>query len=173
MRNLSRTMLAVLATGLISCALFSQQAQAVTISGTITFGGSVKMNGNANTATTITAWLNSTSRALRRLAGFLSTNDPATFTAPWVFANAMPVLWTAGGFTFSLDAGSTVVQGGGFLNISGTGRLQEMASIRLVARLLSRLKTLALKARSPSQREQRRFRMVVPRLLCSGLRWLE
>jgi VPDSG-CTERM motif len=113
-------MLAALA--LISLALFSQQAHAVTISGTITFGGSVKMNGNANTATTITAWRNThVESADGDFASFVGVNSPATFTAPWVFVNAMPVLWTAGGFTFSLNAGATVIQGGGFLDISGTG----------------------------------------------------
>jgi VPDSG-CTERM motif len=124
MRNLSKTLFAIVATGLISCALFSQQAQAVTITGTITFGGSVKMNGNANTANTVTAWLNThVESASGDFASFVGVNDPATFFAPWVFVNATPMLWQAGGFTFDLDAGATVIQGGGFLNISGTGTI--------------------------------------------------
>src|SRR5438477_8680784 len=54
MKTLTKTILTVLGTGLISCALFSQQAQADPITGTITFGGSVNMNGTAATATMVT-----------------------------------------------------------------------------------------------------------------------
>ena len=41
--KLSKTILAVLGTGLLRCALFSQQAQAVAIDGNINFAGSVQI----------------------------------------------------------------------------------------------------------------------------------
>jgi guanyl-specific ribonuclease Sa len=41
--KLSKTILAVLGTGLLSCALFSPQAEAVLISGNINFAGSVSV----------------------------------------------------------------------------------------------------------------------------------
>src|SRR2546429_4380869 len=47
--TLFRSILTVLGTGLISCALFSQQAQADPITGTITFGGSVNMKDRKST----------------------------------------------------------------------------------------------------------------------------
>ena len=40
--KLSKTILAVLGTGLLSCALFSQQAQAALVNGNINFAGSVQ-----------------------------------------------------------------------------------------------------------------------------------
>jgi hypothetical protein len=43
MKSLPKTMLAVLAVGLLSCGLFCQQAQATTIHGTINFSGSVTL----------------------------------------------------------------------------------------------------------------------------------
>jgi hypothetical protein len=41
MKNIPKTILAILASGLISCTLWTQQAQAVQISGALTFGGTV------------------------------------------------------------------------------------------------------------------------------------
>ena len=42
--KLSKTILAVLGTGLLSCALFGQQAQAAAIRGNINFAGSVRFD---------------------------------------------------------------------------------------------------------------------------------
>jgi hypothetical protein len=47
MKNLSKTMLAVLATSLLGCALFSQQAQAIPIQGNINFAGGVQFDTNS------------------------------------------------------------------------------------------------------------------------------
>ena len=44
---MKKTILAVLAMGALSCALFSQQAQAVPITGTIQFGGAVRFDTNS------------------------------------------------------------------------------------------------------------------------------
>jgi hypothetical protein len=50
MRNLSKTMLAVLATALLGCGLFCQQAQA--FSGDVMFAGRVKTSGSSGAGTT-------------------------------------------------------------------------------------------------------------------------
>jgi VPDSG-CTERM motif len=46
MKNRSKTVLAILATGLLSCTLFSQQARATLINGTINFSGFVTLSKN-------------------------------------------------------------------------------------------------------------------------------
>ena len=54
---MKKTILAVLAIGALSCALFSQQAQAAHITGTIQFGGAVRFDTNSlATATTVNIW---------------------------------------------------------------------------------------------------------------------
>ena len=130
MKTLTKTILAVLGTGLISCALFSQQAQADPVTGNITFGGSVNMNGNASNATMVTAW-----------HGFGGVGNPvvvdadgdfasfvvpgisqATFAIPWTFnSGAVAAFWSVGGFTFNLTASSIVSQGAGGLVVTGFG----------------------------------------------------
>ena len=47
---MKKTILAILAMGALSCALFSQQAQAAHVTGTIEFGGAVryKLFGNGD-----------------------------------------------------------------------------------------------------------------------------
>ena len=130
MKTLTKTILAVLGTGLISCALFSQQAQADPVTGNITFGGSVNMDGNANNATMVTGW-----------HGFGGVGNPivvdadgdfssfvtpgvsqAVFAVPWTF-NSGPVnaFWSVGGFTFNLTASSIFSQGNGGLVVTGFG----------------------------------------------------
>ena len=138
MKTLTKTILAVLATGLISCALFSQQAQADPITGAITFGGSVNMNGNANTATAVTAWHGfggvGSPVVIDRdgdFASFVAPGAAAAFTAPWVFNSGtvgtpapgpgVTALWSVGGFTFNLVTSSVFSQGGGGLVVNGYG----------------------------------------------------
>ena len=130
----------MLVTGLISCALFSQQAQAVPITGHITFAGSVSLNtSSAATATAVVAggWHSADGSGMPTVqsrdgsfAAFVANNAPVTFTAlQWNF-NSGPVtnFWTVGGFTFNLTASSITSQGGvpgvsGFVAVSGTGTI--------------------------------------------------
>jgi hypothetical protein len=57
--KLSKTLLAILTTGMLSCGLFSQQAQATAINGNINFAGSVTFSTTSLlTATTVTSWIN-------------------------------------------------------------------------------------------------------------------
>jgi VPDSG-CTERM motif len=133
MKNPSRTVLAILATGLLSCALFSQQAQAsptVLISGDIQFAGSVQFDTNSlATATRVVTWFD-----VFQNAGFSSvtsgTGDfagiaPGTQAAmaSWTFNPSTPTpgLWSVGGFTFDLLSSTIVVQNASTLVIEGAG----------------------------------------------------
>ena len=131
MKNLTKTILAVLAIGFISCALFSQQAQATAIQGNINFAGAVQFDTNSlATATQVTTWFD-----ILNNAGFTSvapggTGDfgiapgtQATMAQPWIFNPSTPTpgLWSVGGFTFDLLTSTVVTQNAQFLSISGTG----------------------------------------------------
>ena len=127
MKNLRKTIVAVLATGLLSGGLFCQQAQAVPIDGYINFAGAVRYDTNSLlTATRVTQWKNST------VLGAATTGDFATHTfdgeavtmaRTWIFnpSTATPALWRVGGFTFNLTSSTIVSQTAFFLNITGTG----------------------------------------------------
>jgi VPDSG-CTERM motif len=129
MKTLSKTILAVLATGVISCALFSQQAQANTISGTINFAGSARFDTNSlATATTVVTWINTHSEA-GNTGDFASIpmNTPAAFTAPWVFDSGggiggpHPGLWSISGFSFDLLSSTVTFRSSSALIIEGIG----------------------------------------------------
>jgi VPDSG-CTERM motif len=125
--KLSKTILAVLATGALSCALFSQQAQANTIQGSITFSGGATLDtGDANTAHAVTSFQNTVVQSVDGdFDTFINALDSATFSAPWVFNPSTPkaALWSAGGFTFDLLTSTIVMQGMGFLTVSGNGTI--------------------------------------------------
>src|SRR5450631_4152031 len=132
MKTLTKTILAVLATGLISCALFSQQAQADPIVGSITFGGAVTFDtGSVDTATQITAWhgFNGTGNPVvvdadGSYAAFVTPGTTtATFAGAWLFNTVVPIVnfWSAGGFTFELTASHIFSQGNGGLMVNGYG----------------------------------------------------
>src|SRR4029077_3621142 len=122
----SKRILIFLALGLISCALCVQQAQAVPLTGAITFAGGVELDTDTvNTASQVMTWLDesgamptvqSASGSFAGLAG-----ATAIFAFPWIFGSGQAALWTVGGFTFNLLASSIDFQGGGFLNVSGEG----------------------------------------------------
>jgi hypothetical protein len=121
---MSKTFLAVLATGVLSCAVFNQQAQATSIQGNINFAGSVQFNGPLGSATAVTAWINPHVEAggSGDFAG-IPINTPVAMSAPWTFNPSTPTpgLWSVGGFTFDLLASTVVFQSSTFLSISGTG----------------------------------------------------
>ena len=127
----SKTILVFFALGLISCAFCVQQAQASRISGDITFAGGVELNSvSVNTASAVTGWLDeggfmpTVQSVSGSFASFVNVNDTATFAFPWSF-NSGPIalFWQVDGFTFSLIASNIVFQGGGFLNVFGTGTI--------------------------------------------------
>jgi len=130
MKNITKTILAVIAAGLVSSA-FSTQAQAARINGTIDFAGSVMFNvPNLQNATQVSQW-----RDVFGNAGFSNVADTsadlsgialgtqAVMATPWIFSpsTVTPGLWSGGGFTFNLLSATVVTQTATFLNISGTG----------------------------------------------------
>jgi VPDSG-CTERM motif len=122
--KLSKTVLAVLATGVISCALFSHQAHATAIQGNINFAGSVQFDTNSLlTATRVVSWINPHVEAGNsRDFAVILMNTPVT-KAPWIFSPSTPTpgLWSVGGFTFDLLTSTVVFRSTTFLSISGTG----------------------------------------------------
>jgi hypothetical protein len=130
--KLSKTILAVLATGVLSCGLFSQQAQAAPINGDIQFAGEVAFDTNSlATATRVVTWFDvfhnagfsSVTSATGDLDTFVNPGDQATMGAPWIFNPSTPIngLWSVGGFTFDLLSSTIVTQNASTLVIEGTG----------------------------------------------------
>jgi VPDSG-CTERM motif len=119
-------------------------AQAVPISGDITFAGGVELNtASAGTATEVLAWTGPGGSGLPVVIsddGSFSGVAPgttATFTSPWFFnSGAVASLWSVGGFTFNLTSSKIVFQGGspagvlvdGIGAISGNGLSPEAMS---------------------------------------------
>jgi hypothetical protein len=130
--KLSKTILAVLGTGLLSCALFSQQAQAVEVNGNINFAGSVMYDTQSlATATQVTTWFdvfhnagfsNVTGGATGDFAS-IPAGTQATMAQPWIFnpSTPTPALWSVAGFTFDLSSCTIVNQTAKDLTIEGTG----------------------------------------------------
>src|SRR5579872_7435204 len=83
-------------------------ANAVPVSGNITFAGGVELNtSSAGTATAVTAWTGANGTGDPTVIssdGSFSSVAPGTdvtFTAPWFFnSGAVADLWSVGGFTF-------------------------------------------------------------------------
>jgi VPDSG-CTERM motif len=131
MKKLSKTILAVLATGVLSCGLFSQQAQATQINGDIQFAGEVAFDTNSlATATQVVTWFDvfhnagfSSVTSATGDFGFIAPGTQATMAQPWIFNPSTPTngLWSVGGFTFDLLSSSVVTQNTTTLVIEGTG----------------------------------------------------
>jgi hypothetical protein len=131
---MKKTILAVLAMGALSCALFSQQAQATTISGMIQFGGVTKFDHPLATATEVVQWRDATNSH----PGFSTVTGPntgdfvgilpgtlAAMATPWVFGvtvgGPQPGLWSVGGFTFDLMSSTVVFRDATHIVIDGNG----------------------------------------------------
>ena len=132
MKSLSKTLFAVLATGVLSCAVFSQQAQATSIQGTIEFAGSVHFDTNSlATAHRVVTWYDIHNNAGFSSVAPSSTGDfsgilggtQATMAQPWIFNPSTPTpgLWSVGGFSFDLLTSTIVTRNAGTLHITGTG----------------------------------------------------
>jgi len=142
MKNLTKTILTVLATGLVSCALFSPQAQADPITGQISFNGVVQFNdSNLNNVTQVTQWFDTnglnpgTAEVAFGATGSFAGTPAGThynFANPWVFGmvNGGPqlALWSGpgpGGFTmtFNLTSSTVIQRSATGIIIQGTGVL--------------------------------------------------
>jgi VPDSG-CTERM motif len=135
MKNLSKTLIAILASGLLSCTLFSQQAQAlptIVIQGNINFAGAVQFDTNSlATATQVVNWFDINGNAgfssvapgaTGTFAG-IAAGTQATMAQPWIFNPSTPTpgLWSVGGFTFDLLSSTIVTQNASTLVIEGNG----------------------------------------------------
>ncbi len=134
MKTPSKTILTLLVIGLVGCGLFSQQAQAVPITGGISLAGGYTTNtGNVNTATAFTSFpsvfVTSVSGSYTGvgtgLGSPLVTMNPFTFNP---FNGPITPLWTfmSAGSTFSFDltALTSILQpGDDTLTLKGTGTL--------------------------------------------------
>jgi hypothetical protein len=130
--KLSKTILTVLATGVLSCAVFSQQAQATAIDGNIQFAGSVQFNTHSlATAARVNTWFDINGHAGLSSVAFGNTGDFAGIAAgtqaamaqPWIFNPSTPTpgLWSVDGFTFDLLSSTIVTHTTSTLAIGGTG----------------------------------------------------
>ena len=122
--KLSKTILAVIATGAISCGLLTQTSQAIPVTGEIFFSGGVQLDQPLGTpATQVTAWI-SPEAGFGNSGSFaaVAPGTAATFVAPWSF-NSGPIMnfWQVAGFSFSLLSSSQQMQTMTFLNVTGTG----------------------------------------------------
>ena len=134
MKKLTKMILAFLAIAVCGGTLLCQQAKAdPMITGTIGFIGTVNLNTpTVETATAVTGWhfVGNTGSPLVAIAdgSFApALGTFATFSTPWTFTAGATPLWSvlAGGFTFDLFAGSTVVHTGSgttaSVTVMGTG----------------------------------------------------
>ena len=126
--KLSKTILAMVAVA--ASGLACQQAQAIPITGSMTFTGGAKFD-TASLATASTVNTFSNTNVQDADGSFTGISGPVTMSAPWTFAPvpglARPALWSIGGFTFDL-AGTTAVERPKvgniqFLVITGVGTL--------------------------------------------------
>src|SRR6266576_7034549 len=131
MKNLTKTILAMLATGVLSCAVFSQQAQATAITGDIQFAGETHFDTNSlATATRVVTWFDvfhnaghsSVTSGTGDFAG-IAPGTQATMAQPWIFIPSTPTpgLWSVGGFSFDLLTSTVVTRNAGTLVIEGNG----------------------------------------------------
>ena len=134
MKNLTKTILTLIAAGLVTTAVSTQEAQAAKITGAIDFAGSAQFDSSAlQHATQIVQWFNVfgtpgftnvsrlTSGSFSGIAlGTNATMQPWTFIPP---PGGQPALWTVGGFTFNLLSATVVHQSATFLNIHGIGTI--------------------------------------------------
>jgi hypothetical protein len=115
---MKRKWLMIVAAAAAVCGL-AGVAQAVPISGNITFVGGVELNSSsAATASEVTAWTGfggNGSPLVESADGSFSGIAPgtaATFSSPWFFnSGAVSGLWSVGGFTFNLTSSHIVNQG--------------------------------------------------------------
>jgi hypothetical protein len=134
MKHISKTILAALAIGLLSCGLFSQQAQAAQVTGEIHMAGDVVFNSvDLSSSTAIALWI-SAANTPGKATTFGATGDfaviptgtEADMTQPWIFSPSTPTapLWTipAFGFSFDLASVTSVTKiGDNFLNVLASG----------------------------------------------------
>ena len=133
MKNLTKTILTLIAAGFVLTALSTQEAQAAKIIGRIDLAGSVMFDSSAlQNVTKVVEWrdifgnagFSNVAAFNGSYTGFVNLGDQATMATPWTFLpppGGQPALWSVGGFTFDLTSATVVTQNAMFLNIRGVG----------------------------------------------------
>jgi len=141
MKNISEAIVAVFATGLLSCGLFCQQVSATQITGSIIMSGTAMASGDSGSGTTTISFTNPGWTVLTGIGDYSSVTfgTPATLTA-FSFTGtgtgatlSGPVMpewtFTFGGNTYSFDllslisgtttSGTMAISGSGIAHITG------------------------------------------------------
>ena len=133
MKNLTKTILTLIAAGFALTALSTQEAQAAKISGRLDLAGSVMFDASAlQNVTQVVEWrdifgnagFSNVAAFNGSFVGFVNLGDQATMATPWTFLpppGGQPALWSVGGFTFDLTSATVVTRTAEFLNITGVG----------------------------------------------------
>jgi len=135
MKHISKSILAALAIGLLSCGLFSQQAQAAQVQGEIHMAGDVVFDSvDLSSSTAVNHWISAANNlekattfgATGDFAAAIPTGTEADMTHPWTFSPSTPTapLWNIPAFGFSFDLASVISStkvGDNFLNILASG----------------------------------------------------
>jgi len=136
MKNLTKTILTLIAAGFVLTALSTQEAQAAHIHGRIDFSGSVMFDSSAlQSVTKVLEWrdvdgnagFSNVSAFNGSYMGFVTLGQQATMCSmtggTWTFipSTGTPSLWSVGGFTFDLTGVTVVMRSATFLNIIGHG----------------------------------------------------
>lgn len=133
MKNLTKTILTLIAAGFALTALSTQEAQAAKINGRLDLAGSVMFDSSAlQNVTQVVEWrdifgnagFSNVAAFNGSYTGFVALGDQATMATPWTFLpppGGQPALWSVGGFTFDLTSATIVTQNAMFLNIRGVG----------------------------------------------------
>jgi len=130
MKNLPKSILAVLATALITCSLFSQNAQAVPVTGDVRFSGTTIVDAARTTFLSFSSVFVQPG-PLSATGDFAGSQGSAVmmngfqynpFTSPvtplWTFTNAFGTT-----FSFDLLTATAVMNTANFISIQGTGIL--------------------------------------------------
>ena len=117
MRNLTKTILTLIAAGFALTALSTQEAQAAKINGRIDFAGSLIFDSSAlQDVTQVVGWrdifgnfgFSNVAAFTGSFVGFVNLGEQATMATPWTFTMNTPGLWSVGGFTFYLTSATVV-----------------------------------------------------------------
>lgn len=125
--KITKLMLAVVTVGLLMSGFAGQKADAVPITGAITFAGSAIFDtASLATATRVNTFQDvSVMSRDGDFTSFVNVDDSVTMAMPWIFSpsTVTPGLWSVGGFTYDLASSMVVLQNANFLLIQGTGTI--------------------------------------------------
>src|SRR5215475_12609581 len=134
MKNLTRTILTLIAAGFALTALSTQEAQAAKITGRLDIAGSAMFDSSAlQNVTQVLDWrdifgnlgFSNVAGVTGSYVGLVGLGDQVTMATPWIFNPSMatPGLWSVDGFTFDLTIATIVPQTATFLPITVVARL--------------------------------------------------